>query len=326
MADTLEILLDALRAIAEPTRLRILAICRTGELTVTELCRILGQSQPRISRHLKLLVDAGVLEKVREGNWIFHRLAQGAKAAPVAEAIAALLPEDDEGLIQDMHRLAQIKTERASHAADYFSKNAEHWGTLRALHVDEGELERAITTILPAHDAGALLDVGTGTARMLELFGPEIERGEGIDMSHHMLTVARANLERAGLNNCRVRQGDMYHLPFAQASFNSVLFHQVLHFADHPANAVAEAARVLHPGGRLLIVDFAPHDVETLRTEHAHRRLGFPADEVTGWLEAAGLETTKVQHLKGEPLTVTLWLATRTQSFISDQTETNHAA
>lgn len=303
--------LTALRAVAEPTRLRLLALSAEGDLTVSEMVQILGQSQPRVSRHLKLLTDAGLLERFREGNWVFHRLARDGAGAEVAARVLAMVPDGDDILIRDRDRLAQVKAERARAAADYFRRNAAHWDRLRSLHVDEREVERVLGRLLPETGIRDLLDVGTGTGRMLELFSPRIGHGQGVDLSPDMLAVARANLERSGVANCDVRQADMYRLPFPAGSFDAVTIHQVLHFVDHPGPVIAEASRILRPGGCLLVVDFAPHDLENLRTDHAHRRLGFADREVAKWFAAARLESRDVVHLPGDPLTVAVWLAVR---------------
>jgi ubiquinone/menaquinone biosynthesis C-methylase UbiE len=302
-------LIDVLRAIAEPTRLRILALCRTGELSVNEICQILGQSQPRVSRHLKLMVDAGVLDRIPEGNIVFHRLSNSDRGSAAAHQIAALIPEYDLTLDKDTSRLARIKHERTEKARAYFNKNAEQWDRLRRLHIDEADVERAITDILSKKSLGELLDIGTGTGRMLEILGPMAVRSEGIDLSRAMLSIARANIDNADIPNCTVRQGEMHQLPYAQCSFDTVVIHQVLHFIDEPGYAIEQAANVLHPGGRLLIVDFAPHGVEDLRSSHAHRRLGFPDNEVTSWFASVGLSLKSTKHLAGNPLTVSLWLA-----------------
>lgn len=314
MSTGLPHLLNALRAIAEPTRLRIVALCRVGDLTVNELCRILGQSQPRISRHLKLLVDADVLEKLPEGACVFHRLTRGGIGAEVVRQISSILPEDDAVLRHDQARMAQIKHEREAKAAAYFRTNARQWGSLRAMHVDDQEVEAMVLSLLADKGTGDLLDIGTGTGRMLEILAPSAHRAEGIDRSRSMLAMARANLGRLNLDHCHVRHGDMYDLPFSDHSFDTIVFHQVLHYVDDPGFAVEEAVRALRPGGRLLIVDFAPHDVEQLRRDHAHRRLGFPAAEVESWLESSGLRLVHTRHLKGDPLTVSLWLAEKPES------------
>jgi ArsR family transcriptional regulator len=303
-------LLTGLRAVAEPTRLRLLALCSENELTVTELTMILGQSQPRVSRHLKLLCEGGLLERFREGNWVFYRLARlgGRK---LAERLASLLPADDPVILRDRARLSEIERERERAAGAYFAQNAHQWGAIRSLHVDERDVEAALTAGLGGRPVRDLLDIGTGTGRMLELFGSQVERAVGVDRSRDMLAVARVNLERAMLRNCTVRLGDMYALPFTTPSFDLVILHQVLHFAERPAEAVAEAARVLRPGGRLLIVDFTPHQLEALREEHAHRRLGFTDGEVQEWSAKAGLTPLRPTHLAGDPLTVAIWSADR---------------
>ncbi len=327
-------LLAALRAAAEPTRLRIVALLAGGELTVSELVRVLGQSQPRISRHLKLLTVAGLLTRHREGSWVFYRLADDAPGdgpgnsrgstpgAEVARHLNALLPdtggagggEADRVLAQDLDRLEDVKRARAEAAAAYFRDNAESWDKLRSLHIDEAEVEQAIGRLFPETGIENLLDLGTGTGRILELLGPRARRGTGIDLSREMLSVARANLDRAGRGNCHVRQGDLYQLPFAANAFDAVTLHQVLHFLDEPGRAVAEAARVLAPGGRFLIADFAPHDLESLRQVHEHRRLGFAGDEIRAWFVHAGLTLKDTVSLAGEPLTVVLWLAEKPQT------------
>jgi ubiquinone/menaquinone biosynthesis C-methylase UbiE len=314
----MESVLAALRAAAEATRLRLLLLLSRGELTVGELTQILGQSQPRVSRHLKLLCDAGLLDRFPEGNRVFYRLADhDGPGREVARRLVELVPEHDALVALDAERLAALTAARAEAAHAYFRRNAAQWDKIRSLYVDDREVERALGELLPAEgDAAAnavrdLLDIGTGTGRMLELFAPRVQRAVGIDLSREMLAVARANLERARLGNCSVRQGDMYQLPLPGGTFDAVLLHQVLHYAERPAAALAEAARMLRPGGRLIVIDFAPHEMEELRSEHEHRRLGFADGEVAGWLRTAGLEAGEVRHLPGSPLTVSIWPAHR---------------
>src|SRR5579864_3984248 len=307
----MEDLLAALRAVAEPTRLRLLVLCARGELTVTELTQILGQSQPRVSRHLKLLCEAGLLDRFREGAFAFYRLARRGDGADLARALLQLLPTDDPVVALDHERLEALKRERAAAAAAFFRANAPQWDKIRSLYAADREVETALSALLPTDGIDDFLDVGTGTGRMLELFGPRVEHAVGIDLAREMLAVARANLERAGLRNCSLRQGDMYQLPLASESFDAAVFHQVLHYAEDPRRALREAARVLKPGARLAIVDFAPHEVEALRTEQAHRRLGFADEEMLQWCEEAGFDPGTIAHLPGEPLTVTLWAARR---------------
>jgi ubiquinone/menaquinone biosynthesis C-methylase UbiE len=304
-------LLAALRAAAESTRLRLLVLCARGELTVSELAQILGQSQPRVSRHLKLLCDAGLLDRFREGSWVFYRLSSGTAASALVQHLVAACGEVDRTIALDLQRLAMIKRQRAELAAAYFRENAARWHHIRSLYVDEREVEAALTEILAAASFHDLLDIGTGTGRMLEILGPYVGHALGIDQSREMLAVARVNLERAGLANGTVRLGDMYQLPLPDACFDAIVVHQVLHYAERPADAIAEAARVLRPEGVLIVVDFAPHTLEFLREEQAHRRLGFADGEVADWCRAAGLEPAQPRHLPGDPLTVAVWTAYR---------------
>ncbi|HEY2010361.1 MAG TPA: metalloregulator ArsR/SmtB family transcription factor [Rhizomicrobium sp.] len=309
-------LVSMLRAAGDPTRLRLLLLLRQAELTVSELIEIVGQSQPRVSRHLKLLGEAGLVERFKEGSWVFCRAADRGTGAGLGAAIAALA--DQEAQEADRARLAHIREARASAAAAYFKANAAQWERIRALHAPEKDVEAAIARHLTAHEINNFLDAGTGTGRMLELIAPHAARAVGIDVSPDMLAIARDRLLRGNLQNAQVRLADTYRLPFpngsAGAGFDVVLFHQVLHYLDDPGAAVAEAARVMAPAGRLLIADFTPHKEEFLRDEFAHRRLGFSDREVEGWFSAAGLVSagseTIAPRAPGEKLTVKLWLAT----------------
>ena len=301
-----------LKAAGEPTRLRILTLLAEAELTVSDLTEILRQSQPRLSRHLRLLTEAGLVDRFREGSWAFFRLGERGGTADFARALIGRLKTDDVIVGRDRERLAAVRTSRAAAAQNYFRRHAAEWDRIRRLHVADAAVEAAIRAALADKPIRSLLDLGTGTGRMLELFGPDSERGLGLDMSLDMLALARARLDRAGLKHCSVRHGDIYDLALPRDSFDVVIIHQVLHFLDDSARAIAEAASVLRPGGRLLVVDFAPHDLEFLREEHAHRRLGFAAETVTQWLEAAGLDVLRQETLPPGPqgkIAVSLWLA-----------------
>jgi len=305
-------LTGTLKAAGEATRLRILALLAEAELTVSDLIEILRQSQPRLSRHLRLLVEAGLVERFREGAWAFFRLAERGGGADIARALIGRLDANDAIIVRDRERLMAVRAARATAAQNYFRRHAAEWDRIRKLHVADAAVEGAIRAALADKPIRALLDLGTGTGRMLELFAGDIERGLGLDLSLDMLALARARLDRAGLKNCSVRQGDIYDLALPRDSFDVVIIHQVLHFLDDSAHAIREAARVLRPGGRLLVVDFAPHDLEFLREEHAHRRLGFASEAVTQWLEGAGLDLLRQQTLPPGPegkIAVSLWLA-----------------
>jgi ArsR family transcriptional regulator len=302
---SLDQLLDGLRAAAEPTRLRLLALCAEGELTVSEITRILGQSQPRVSRHLRLLLGAGLLISFREQHWVYYRTPAKGPAQQLVHRLLELLPAGDATLALDRTRLEQVKAERARAAAHYLRFNAEDWAQLRDAQVNAAQINRTILAELSSAPIGDLLDIGTGTGRVLKLLGKEAETAVGVDISTQMLLVARTNLHAAGLKEVMVRQGDMYALPFADASFDTVTLDQVLYQAEHPAAAVAEAARLLRPGGRLLVVDYA-RGVEAKRASIDPRvaGVGVSEDALAQWFEQAGLAAGPVRRLPGESLTV----------------------
>ncbi|MGI4732177.1 MAG: ArsR/SmtB family transcription factor [Janthinobacterium lividum] len=301
--------LDIFRALADATRLRILALLRTMELSVGELAQVLGQSQPRVSRHVKILVDAGLAERRKEGSWVFVALGEADRTGPV---LAALDQWDGTGgdhwTAADAARLAAVRADRATAASAWFEAHAGEWDAIRSLHVAESQVEAAMATVLGDGAVGRMVDIGTGTGRMIELFGDRATSAIGIDRSSEMLRLARAKLAESG-RAADLRQADLYQLPMAAGSADLAILHHVLHFAQQPAAAIAEAARVLAPGGRLLIVDFAPHEREELRTAEAHARLGFSDEQMLGWFEGAGLAPVRIETLAGGELTVTLWLA-----------------
>ena len=311
---TFDELSTMLKAAGEETRLRLLALLAEAELTVTELTEILRQSQPRISRHLRLLAESRLVVRFREGSWAFFRLPEHGDKAELARTLAALLDPDDRVMARDRERLAAVRAARATAAQAYFREHAAEWDRIRRLHAADAAVEAEIQQALVDRPFRSLLDLGTGTGRMLELVGPGLERGLGIDLSLDMLALARARLDRAGLRHCSVRHGDIYDLALPRDSFDVVIVHQVLHYLDDGARALREAARVLRPQGRLLVIDFAPHELEFLRDEHAHRRLGFAEETVSQWLEQAGLDVISHRSVPPEAgsdgeIAVSLWLA-----------------
>ncbi len=308
-------LLSGLRAAGESSRLRLLFILSFGEFNVTELTQILGQSQPRVSRHLKLMSDAGLLERFKEGSWVLFRLRADGDAGALGAMIAKLLDRDDPVLRSDLSRLRQVIDARKQAADAYFTANAVNWDKIRSLHVSESKVETAMMEMAGDAKPAFYLDLGTGTGRILALLAGRAEQAAGLDTSLAMLSIARARVEAAGLKNTQVRQGDIYSLPYRDEVSDLITVHQVLHFLDDPGRALEEAARVLKPSGRLLIVDFSPHDLEFLREEHAHRRLGLSDEAVSIWLERAGLDLKEQRKLETDQghddhkLTVSLWHA-----------------
>jgi ArsR family transcriptional regulator len=307
---------EIFRSLADPTRLRIITLLRAMELSVGELAQVLGQSQPRVSRHVKILIDAGLAERRKEGSWVFLSLGSARRVEPLFTLLDRWSESEGEDpwAVADAARLAAVRSDRAAAAERYFASHAADWDELRTLHIAETEVEAAIGRALGERPVGRLTDIGTGTGRMIELFGASAERAVGVDRSPEMLRLARVKLAQAGLASAELRQGDMYALPLANGSADTVILHQVLHYAQQPAAAVAEAARLLSTGGRLLIVDFAPHEREELRTRDAHARLGFADEAVLVWMAAAGLEARVLEHLEGGELTVTLWVGERSEA------------
>ena len=307
-------MIECLRAAGEPTRLRVLALLRQRDLSVGELVQVLGQSQPRLSHHLKVLTAAGLVERLPEGSFVFYRAANANLGKGFLDGLFAQLDVNEADFARDSERLDEVSAARAESAEAYFSNIAETWDRLRTLHYPNEQIETALLELAGPGPFRRVLDFGTGTGRMLSLFAPRAEEAEGIDLSHHMLTVARANLEREGVNGARVRQGNVTAVPFESNSADLVIIHQVLHYMDAPNRAITEASRVLRPGGQLLIVDFAPHNLEFLRTEHGHHRLGMSHEAMSSWVMDAGLKLFKPQSFAPpagakDGLTVNIWKA-----------------
>jgi ubiquinone/menaquinone biosynthesis C-methylase UbiE/DNA-binding transcriptional ArsR family regulator len=303
---------EMLRAAGEPTRFRILALLAREELAVAELTRVLDQSQPRVSRHLKLLIAAGLVERFPDGAWVFYRLATHGVERAFIDEILALTDGADTGIIRDAACLEAVRGERSKAAADYFAQNAAHWDELRSLYVSEADVESAILAAVGPGPFRRVIDLGTGAGRMLSLLGPVAQSALGLDLSQQMLNIARRATANAGLDHCELRHGDIFATQLPGGCADLVVVHQVLHYLADPAAAVAEAARLVAPGGRLLIVDFAPHGLEFLREAHQHRRLGLSDAEMDRWLAAAGLGPALPISLPpvGEKgLTVKIWTA-----------------
>jgi ubiquinone/menaquinone biosynthesis C-methylase UbiE len=302
-----------LRAAAEPTRLRLLRLLQNGEFNVKDLTQLLGQSQPRVSRHIKLLAEAGLIERYQEASWVFVRASSDSEVRSFIEAALSMIAAHDPQILRDAERADKIRAARSLLAQTYFDENAAEWDRIRSLHVPERDVEAAILEALGPSPYELLLDLGTGTGRILELAAGRARRLVGVDTNREMLKCARVRLDNAELINCSVRLADIYNLPFQEGSAGAVIIHQVLHFLDNPKAALMEAVRVLQPGGRLVLVDFAPHNLEFLRQEHAHVRLGFAAGEIAAWLGECGLGSStyrelQADHMNNNALTVAVWV------------------
>jgi len=274
---------------------------------------VLNQSQPRLSRHLKFLTGAGLVERLPEGAWVFYRLPVEGRARALVDTLNAAIDPEDADIRRDRVRLGEVKAERAGAADEYFSRVADDWDKLRALHYSEADIEKAVLAAAGAGPFDLVVDFGTGTGRMLALFAAKARRVEGIDLSHQMLTVARSKLQEAGVGNASVRHGDATAAPYPDDCASLVIIHQVLHFLDDPARALNEAARVLKPGGKLVVVDFAPHTLEHLRMDHAHRHLGVSEEDLERWGEKAGLAVKSAKTFRSpdgdKGIAVTVWSA-----------------
>ncbi|WAC58455.1 ArsR/SmtB family transcription factor [Brevundimonas sp. SL130] len=302
---------EALRAAGEPTRLRILSLLASEELSVMEMSRILDQSQPRVSRHLKLMTDSGLIERFPDGARVYYRLSHDAHARRLIDTVLDILA-DDAGEA-DHRRLSEVQKDRHEAAESYFEQIAPQWDRLRSLYVSESAVEAALEAAVGPGPFKRVVDLGTGSGRMLTLFGKKAKMSVGLDLSQNMLNIARANVSKAGLTKVELRHGDIFATRLPAASADLVIVHQVLHYLADPFAAVAEAARLVCPGGRLVIVDFAPHDFEHMREAHQHRRLGFADQEINGWLTNSGLTPSAPVALPpdNEGLTVTIWTAER---------------
>lgn len=307
-----------IRALADPTRLRIMYLLARMELAVGELAQVLGQSQPRVSRHIRILCESGLADRRREGAWVFVRSLLSSDCIGIARAVAQLLETAErhdmafrEACATDQRRLAAIRAMREEHAAAYFAAHAGQWDDLRSRHSDDKAVESALANLLGGGRLGALLDIGTGTGRMAELFATRADHVTGLDKSPDMLRLARARLQHLPADRFELVQGDFVSLPFADSTFDTLLLHQVLHFAQAPKDVLVEAARVARPGAQIAIVDFAAHELEELRRVHAHARLGFAEDALADLLDASGFTTRDVHALPGSELTVKIWTGTR---------------
>lgn len=305
---------DVLRAAGEPSRLRILALLAREELAVLELCRVLDQSQPRVSRHLKLLAEAGLVERFPDGAWVFYRLVEQGHAGEFVVELLDRVDAADPVFLRDAERLIAVQSERAADANSYFARNAARWDEIRSLYVSEADVEAAILEAAGPGPFKRLVDLGSGTGRMLTLLGPRAEHALGLDLSQQMLNIARSHVAEAGLERCELRHGDIFGTRLPDGCADLVVVHQVLHYLGDPAAAVKEAARITAPGGRLIIVDFAPHTLEFLREQHQHRRLGFSDAEINRWLNDGAFVHVDVEALPPtleQGLTVKIWTADR---------------
>jgi ArsR family transcriptional regulator len=275
---------SALRAVAEPTRLRLLALLARAELTVGEICEVIGQSQPRASRHLKLLCDAGLLDRFREQHWVYYRAPASGPARDTVWQLLALVDDEDDVLRRDRKRMEQVIAERGRRAADELASDP----LLKSSElVDATVLEE-----LAGEPIGALLDVGTGSGHMLQLLGAKATRAVGVDISSDALRLARTKVHGAGLSHCELQRGDMYDLPFAVPLFDTVIIERVLAEAERPLVALAEISRTLKHGGRVILIE----DFDLLTGASGAN----PIATLRDWFGKTGLEFSRVRPVDTE--------------------------
>ncbi len=319
----LSLMVDTMKAASESSRLRILLLLSRGDLTVSDLTEIMNQSQPRVSRHLKLLLEAALIERYQEGSWAYFRLSDLEGARQFILGLVSRVDTNDPQVERDLERLSAVKQRRRDRAAEYFSANAAGWDKIRTLHAPDRNVEGKLLEMAGDRPINFMLDLGTGTGRMLEIFSGHYRRAIGIDLSREMLAMARSNLEQAGITHAQVRHGDVCTSPVDRDSCDLITIHQVLHYFDEPALVIKEAARVLRPAGRLVIVDFAPHSHEFLRNEYAHVRLGFSDAQMGEWLSESGLELVEIATIEGasdekNDLVVKIWKAQDSRILIAE--------
>lgn len=307
-------LTSTLKALAHPERLRLLALIAEGDLTVSELTDITELSQPRVTQYIKTLADAGVVERLKEGSWVFSRLRRGeAGVSAVVASTLAALPEDEQ-MRSDRQRLAELRARRAIAAQVFFADVANDRGQLGDEFLPQADIDRLMLDMV-GETVRSHVDLGTGSARVLTLFADRVERGRGLDSSHDMLRLARHRLHEAGAEHLSVRQGDIFDAPLDNGSADLVTLHQVLHYLEEPELAVAEAGRLLEEGGRLLVVDFAEHGREEFRRDFNHRRMGFSDRDMTTAFALAGLAVERVETVSGAGRPdVKLWLGRKSSA------------
>ncbi len=275
---------SALRAAGEPSRLRLLAVLAKAELTVGELCEIVGQSQPRVSRHLKVLLDAGLLDRFREEHWVYYRVPASGAAHDIVRQLLGLVVAEDDVLVRDHKRMEGVIAERARRATDELPAEARSGPS--------PEIEALVVREFEGKPVGVLLDVGTGRGHLLELLAPRASRAVGIDISTDALRLARTNVHGAGLSHCELQHGDVYDLPFAPATFDTATLDRMLATARRPLLALAEIARTLKPGGRLVVIEDFDALFDATKTN--------PITTLRQWLSRSGFECARIQPMDTE--------------------------
>ena len=276
MEKSTDSLITHLKALADPVRMRLLALCVRGEATVSELTKVMSQSQPRISQHLKQLCAADLLERFRDGHFVYYRVPLSSERAAQRRRLFGLLPTDEPQFERDFARLCELRAAQGVAVPEQDDDVARH-------------LHSALIELTVSMPLGDLLDIGSGQGRILKLLGSRAQRAVGVDIDSDARQLARAELLLAGVENCSLREGDMYDLPFADGEFDTVVLDDVLGGAKKPMTAISEARRLLKPGGRLLVLGQSDSgDVEKLQ------------EQLTIWCRTANLRLAPARRIPGK--------------------------
>src|SRR5512133_3174193 len=292
-------MLDTLKALADPCRLRLTAVLLAGEFTVQELTRILEMGQSRISRHLKILCEAGVLAVKHQGTWSYYRAGEDSNffsaMRPVFERELEKLPERS----RDLAAVAEVLEGRRRRSQEFFDRHARQWDDLARTLLPVPAYRQRLLDQVP--EGATLLEIGVGTGGLLTELAARARQVIGVDHSPAMLEEARRRLTAAGIGGIDLRLGEMSHLPLPDAAVECVVANMVLHHAAEPVAVLREVRRVLKTGGVLLLADLARHEREAAREQLADQWLGFEEPELISWLKAAGFTETAIQRITAAP-------------------------
>lgn len=279
-------LLTSFKALSDETRLRLIQVLGKYELNVNELTALLGMGQSRVSRHLKILAESGLLTARRDGLWVFYSHARGTEAADLWRALTAFINPEEEPFAGDLRLARKILDERDVDTRHLFNNLAEDWDRINREIMGDFDLTAALLNLMPECDTA--VDLGCGTGVVMAGLKRKAGRLIGVDGSPRMLELARRRF--AGDETVSLRIGELDHLPLADGEAQFACLNMVLHHLSHPDAALREIHRILAPGAWLVVTDFDKHEMEAMRTEYGDRWLGFSPDEIKTILNRTGFE------------------------------------